>query len=194
MSTKTPPKILDERLVHDGFSRFRIVRLQTADGTILHREIEDHGFAVAVLPYDPDRRVALMVQQMRPPLLVSGGPDLLTEVPAGLMEEGEDPAESARREAEEETGVHLRSLQPLGRTWPMPGISTEMIHLFLATYGVSDRVSAGGGVADEHEDITVLEIPLATLAAQADAGELPDLKTHLLVNALRLRRPELFAA
>jgi nudix-type nucleoside diphosphatase (YffH/AdpP family) len=184
--------ILDHRTVHDGFSRFRIFRLRTADGQVIQREVEDHGPAVAVLPYDPQRRVALLVRQMRPPLLVSGGPEALTEVPAGLLEEGEEPAACAAREAFEEAGVRLVAIEPAGAAYPMPGLSTEKVHLFLAAFGAQDRVAAGGGLAEEHEDITVLEVPLATLAAEADAGTLPDMKTLVLVQQLRLRRPDLF--
>jgi hypothetical protein len=76
----------------------------------------------------------------------------------------------------------------------MPGISTERMHLFLAPYAEGDRVAAGGGVADENEAIEVAEMPLAVLARRADEGGLGDLKTLLLVQTLRLRRPDLFTA
>lgn len=184
--------IIDARTVHDGFTCYRVFRMRTPDGQVILREVEDHGPAVAVLPYDPERRIALLVSQMRPPLLVAGGPEALTEVPAGLLEEGEEPAACAAREAMEEAGVALSSLEPAGEAYSMPGLSTEKIHLFLAAFRATDRVSAGGGLADEHEDITVLEVPLAELAAQADAGTLADMKTLVLVQTLRLRHPGLF--
>ncbi len=57
-----------------------------------------------------------------------------------------------------------------------------------------DRVEAGGGLASEHEGISVTEMPLAELAAMADGGTLTELKLFALVQTLRLRRPELFAA
>ena len=75
----------------------------------------------------------------------------------------------------------------------MPGISTERIHLYLGAYDAADRTGAGGGLDAEEEHITVVEMPLADLAAQADAGQLMDAKTMLLVQTLRLRRPDLFA-
>lgn len=184
--------ILDARTVHDGFTCYRVFRLRTPDGQVILREVEDHGPAVAVLPYDPERRIALLVRQMRPPLLVAGGPEALTEVPAGLLEDGEDPAACAAREAFEEAGVRLAHVESAGAAYPMPGLSTEKVHLFLAAFGAADRIAAGGGLAEEHEDITVLEVPLADLAAEADAGTLLDMKTLVLVQALRLRRPELF--
>lgn len=184
--------IIDARTVHDGFTCYRVYRMRTPGGQVILREVEDHGPAVAVLPYDPERRVALMVTQMRPPLLVAGGPQTLTEAPAGLLEEGEDPAACAAREALEEAGVALKRIEAAGVSYSMPGLSTEKIHLFLASFTLADRVTEGGGLPEEHEDITVSEVPLADLAAQADAGTLADMKTLALVQTLRLRRPDLF--
>jgi nudix-type nucleoside diphosphatase (YffH/AdpP family) len=191
--TARPPAIIDERVVHDGWSRFRIVRVRTSDGTVLQREVEDHGPAVAVLPYDAERRVATLVTQMRPPIMVATGDVTLTEVPAGLLEDGEDPADCARREAMEEAGLRLGTLEPLGALWPMPGLSTERMHLFLAAYTQADRVADGGGLAAEHEDIVVEERSLASLAAALDGGALTDMKTVVLLLQLRHRRPDLFA-
>ena len=75
----------------------------------------------------------------------------------------------------------------------MPGISTERMHLFLAPYGQADRIGAGGGLKDEHEDISINEVDLDELAAMADDGRLTDMKTLLLAQTLRLRRPDLFS-
>lgn len=156
------------------------------------REIEHHGEGAAVLPYDPGRRVALTIRLPRAPLLVRGETELLIEAPAGLIEEGEDPGECVRREALEEAGVRLGSLEPLGAIWTMPGISTERMHMFLAPYGPADRIAAGGGVPGENENITVTEMPLADLARLADANALPDIRTLVMVQSLRLRHPDLF--
>ena len=67
------------------------------------------------------------------------------------------------------------------------------MHLYVAPYGAADRTGPGGGLADAHEHTTMVELPLAALAARADDGRLDDMKTLLLVQTLRLRRPELFA-
>ena len=77
--------------------------------------------------------------------------------------------------------------------WSIPGSSTERINLYLAPYAASDRIGDGGGLDHEHENITVVERPLAELARMADGGEIDDLKTLALVQTLRLRRPDLFA-
>jgi nudix-type nucleoside diphosphatase (YffH/AdpP family) len=143
------------------------------------------------LPYDPERRVAILVRQFRAAIFHAGGEADMLEAPAGMLDEDE-PADGARREVLEEVGLTLAVLEPVGAVWTMPGISTERMHLFLAPYGPGDRTGAGGGAAGEHENITVSEMTLAALAAMADRGELTDLKTFALVQSLRLRRPDLF--
>ncbi|MER2269316.1 NUDIX hydrolase [Methylobacterium oxalidis] len=187
------PIIRGTRTVHDGWSRFLVAEVTMPDGTPIKREIEDHGRAVGVLPYDPERRVAVLISQFRAaPFYADGVPDLL-EAPAGLLDEGE-PEDGARREVFEETGIALGSLERVVRAWSMPGISTEQMDLFLAAFTAADRTGPGGGLASEHEAITVHEVPLADLAAMSDRGELNDMKTLVLVQTLRLRRPELFGA
>jgi nudix-type nucleoside diphosphatase (YffH/AdpP family) len=182
--------ILSVKPVHQGWSRFSLVTFRLDDGTVLTREIEDHGSAAVVLPYDPKRRMALLVNQFRGPVRMAQAPGF-PEPPAGIIEDGEDPAETARREALEETGYRLGELEPVGCYWSSPGVTTERSWLFLSAYEPTDRVADGGGV-DEHERIEVIETPLSELDARLERGELADLKMLALVQALKLRRPELF--
>lgn len=187
-----PPEIRGTRTVHDGWASFVVAEVTTPEGAAVTREIEDHGEAVCVLPYDPERKVALLIRQFRaPPFFTAGVTDLL-EVPAGLLDEA-DPEAGVRREAFEETGLRLSRLEPVSTVWSLPGISTERMHLFLAPYAKADREGPGGGLAEEHEAITVVEMPLATLAAMSEAGEIVDMKTLVLLLSLRLRHPDLFA-
>jgi nudix-type nucleoside diphosphatase (YffH/AdpP family) len=165
--------------------------VRLASGKDIHREVEDHGRAVAVLPYDPARKTALLVLQLRVPTLVAGFETEFIEAPAGRLDE-DDPAECARREALEECGARLGPLDHVARVWSMPGISTERIDLYLASYQEADRIGPGGGLEEENENITVVEMPLRELSAMADEGRIVDMKTLTLVFALRLRRPDLF--
>jgi nudix-type nucleoside diphosphatase (YffH/AdpP family) len=184
-------KIIRTEAVFEGFSRLLIATVELPDGETIRREIEDHGRAVCVLPYDPARRTAILVRQFRPAVaFVDGRPHLLEAV-AGSVED-EDIDACVYREALEEAGLKLGALEHLGTAWSMPGISTEQMDLFLAAYSEADRVGVGGGVDDEHEGITVVELPLAELAAMADAGQIMDMKTLAVVQTLRLRKPELF--
>lgn len=185
------PEIRGTRFLHRGWSQFLIADVAMPSGEVHSREIEDHGVAVCVLPYDPDRRVALLIEQFRAPAFYAEDLPHLLEAPAGLLDEA-DPEAGARREAFEEAGLRLGPLETVARVWCMPGISTERMHLYLASYRAEDRVGPGGGLAEEGESITVVEMPLARLRDMSEAGEITDAKTLVLVQALRLRRPDLF--
>jgi 8-oxo-dGTP pyrophosphatase MutT (NUDIX family) len=121
----------------------------------------------------------------------AGEPPLLEAIAGN---NAQDAAESARREAMEEGSVRLAVLQPVGEVWSMPALSTERLTLYLAPYAADDRLEAGGGAVGEHESITVHEIALSDLRDMRLAGALRDAKTLLLVQALELREPALFAA
>lgn len=193
-------RILQRETVYAGFTRIEVVNLEQTriDGASMRlvREVESHGDGAAVLPFDPIRRSAILVRQLRVPVSLNAPEDgFVLEAIAGLIDKaGEDPALTAEREALEEAGLALLQIAPAGAAYSTPGLSTEKIHLFLAEADFArDRVNKGGGLAEEAEDIEVVELPLATLAAMADAGEVRDLKTLALVQTLRLRRPDLFA-
>jgi len=175
---------------HRGWASLHVARVRLADGATVERVIEDHGSAACVLPYDPQRKVATMVRQLRVPVLHAGGGEMLIEPPAGIIDPGEDAETAALREATEETGLRLATIEKIATVWTMPGVSTERMSMFIGTYSASDRIGAGGGIDDE--GIEVVEIALSDLAAMADAGTLTDLKAFTLVQTLRLRRPELF--
>ena len=186
-------RLIDRKMIYSGWGRFLMLEVQLGDGRIVQRQMEDHGEAAAVLPYDADRKTALLVRQPRIGLLYGGSDPYLVEAAAGMIDPGESAAGAAVREALEETGVMLGEVEPVAATWSMPSVSSERIHLYLAPYSAADRVAEGGGMADEGEEIEVLELPLKTLLEQADAGTLTDIKTLALVWALARRRPELFA-
>jgi nudix-type nucleoside diphosphatase (YffH/AdpP family) len=162
-----------------------------ANGQIIRRGVKDHGAAVAVLAFDPQRKTVILVRQLRAAQFLTSRQEYTLEVIAGIVDDS-DSAASARREALEEAGLHLRSLERIGAVWTMPGVSTERMTLYLAVYQPSDRITQGGGVVTEDEDITLVEIELGALAVLMESGEFVDMKTLALTQALKLRRPELF--
>jgi nudix-type nucleoside diphosphatase (YffH/AdpP family) len=185
-------RIVERRLIYSGWGRFLELDVELSDGRTVMRQLEDHGEAAAILPYDARRRVALVCRQPRCGPLYSGFDSYLVEAAAGVIEPGEAADATVVREALEELGVELGEVEPVVAAWSMPAVSCERIHLFLAPYGEADRVAAGGGIEAEGEQIEVLELPLKALLEEADGGRLPDIKTLALVWALARRRPELF--
>lgn len=176
---------------YQGFLTVLAATFTGPDGASFRREIEHHGRAACVLPYDPDRKTALLVNLPRAPVIWAGGPPELLEAPAGMVE-NEDAEDTAVREALEECGVALTRLEAVGSPFSSPGVSSERVDLFLAAYSAGDRKAGGGGVAGEHEHITVEEVPLALLWTWVEQRRIEDLKTLALILALRVRRPDLF--
>ena len=185
-------EILSSEVKDDSWASFLRVEVKLDDGSVVWRQVEDHGEVAVVLAYDPHARTALLVEQFRAPVLYAGRSGVTVEPIAGLVDEGETAEAAARREAMEEAGVKLDLLETVAEVWSTPGISTERMSLFLAAYDAGDRVAAGGGAAGEHEDIRVLDVPLAELGRDLETGRLTDMKLLATVQALKLRRPELF--
>lgn len=185
-------RIVDSEAVYSGWVSLVRAAVCMPDGAIVERHIEDHGNAIAVLPYDPDRRCALLVSMPRAPVIHAGEADLLEAI-AGRLED-ETAEDCALREALEEAGVHLRALEKVGHYWSMPSQSLERVHYFLAPFSESDRIGPGGGVPHESENVTPHELALSALPDMICDGRIGDLKTIVLVQALRLRMPHLFVA
>jgi nudix-type nucleoside diphosphatase (YffH/AdpP family) len=183
-------EITATRIAHEGWAKLMVASIRTPDGKLITREIEHHGTAVCVLPYNAKRKTAILIRQFRAPPLLAAGLQETLEAVAGILDES-DPRDAARRETREETGVTLLSLQPLFETWTMPGISTERMQFYLGTYDEPPH-DVPHGVASEAEITHPVEIPLKDLAALADAGALTDMKTLLVLQTLRLREPDLF--
>ncbi|MGH6878241.1 MAG: NUDIX domain-containing protein [Rhizomicrobium sp.] len=186
-----PPKIVDVRPVYEGWAKISIATVMGENRRTFERLMEDHGRGVCVLAYDPDRKLAMLVRQFRAPVCATIAQTGLLEAVAGLTD-GEVPEIAILREAFEETGLRLGKLDHVATVWTMPGISTERMDMFLARYAEEDRIGQGGGKASEHENISVVEMPLSALAVAADEGGIEDMKTLGLVQTLRLREPELF--
>jgi nudix-type nucleoside diphosphatase (YffH/AdpP family) len=184
-------EIVGRETAYKGWLSFSILSIRLADGRIMRREVVEHGRAAAVLAYDPERCTAMLVRQLRVPVYLVSGEQVLLEAIAGMIDGGDAPA-TARREALEEAGLQLGELEQIAEVWPSPGMLTERISLFLAPYSARDRIAAGGGLAEEHEEIEVVEMPLAELASLTDRGQLMDMKTLALVQSLRVRKPHLF--
>jgi len=144
------------------------------------REIFDRGDAAALLPYNPARRTVMLVRQMRYPAYVNGYDELMIEAPAGLLD-GEAPEVRIRAEAEEEIGYRLGEVRKIFEAFMSPGAVTEIIHFFVAEYRPEMKISSGGGVASEGEDIEVVELDIDEALAMVDDRRIVDAKTIMLL-------------
>lgn len=149
------------------------------------REVHDHGHGVCALLHNADTDTVLLTRQFRLPIFLAGDEGPLVEVPAGLLE-GADPAERVALEVEEETGFRVADLTHLYDLYMSPGSVTERVSFYLGSYSAKDRVSEGGGVADEGESIEVVEMPFKDALAAIGTGDMKDGKTAVLLQHLAL--------
>src|SRR3954453_22710203 len=145
-----------------------------------HRETYDRGNAATLLPYSLATRTVILVRQFRYAAYVSGYDDLMIEAVAGMLDD-KSPEVRIRSEAEEEIGYRLGDVRKIFEAFMSPGSVTEKLHFFVAEYDPSMRVSDGGGLADEGEDIEVLELPIDSALAMISDGRIVDAKTIMLL-------------
>jgi GDP-mannose pyrophosphatase NudK len=163
--------------------------LERRDGTWQRqvRETYDRGHGAGVLLYNRQKRTVILTRQFRFPVWYMGDQAAwLVEVPAGKLD-GDDPLTCARKEAEEETGYGVRDLTLVATPYMSPGSITERLWLYVGEYNPSSRISAGGGLEHEGEDIETLEIPFAEAMAMLERGEIADGKTIILLQHIALK-------
>ena len=162
-----------------------------ADGTWSReqRETYDRGNGATILLYDAGRGTVLLARQFRYPVYVNGHPDgMLIEAAAGLLDD-DDPETAIRRETAEELGVAVGDVEHVFDVWMSPGSVTERLHFYAAPYSPSARTADGGGLADDGEDITVVELPFADALEMSYDGRIADAKTIMLLQWAALRGP-----
>ena len=193
MADTEPCRILRKEVLSDDWgtlTRYEIdLRLRSGERERQTREVYDRGNGAVCLLHDPETDRVLVTRQFRLPAFLNGGKEAVVEAPAGLLE-GADPAERMRAELEEETGYRIAALDHLFDVYMSPGSVTEYLAFFEGTYSEGDRVSEGGGKADEGEDIEVLHVPLSDAMTMIDSGGIRDAKTIVLLQRLAIRRLE----
>ncbi|MCM1365477.1 MAG: NUDIX hydrolase [Ruminococcus sp.] len=164
-------KKISEKLLYDGrIMRVHIDTVELPDGKTATRELVDHngGACIAALTEDYE---LFFVKQFRNPF-----DTVLTELPAGKLEKGEDPKAAAIRELEEECGLKAENVVEMGTVYPTVAYCSEIIYLYLAT-GLSKSVQH----LDEGEFLSVEKIPLDKATEMVMRGEIADSKTALLI-------------
>lgn len=162
----------------------KIVNLRVDDallpnGNIAKREIVEHNGGVMVAPLDNEDNL-YFVKQFRYPYM-----EIVTELPAGKLEKGEDPFEAGKRELKEETGAVANKYVSLGQLYPTPGYCGEIIHMYLAT-----ELSFGEQNPDDDEFLEVYKVPLAKAVEMVLSGELKDSKTQTAILKIHCLKQE----
>ena len=151
------------------------LRFRRFDGAMspeVNRGVFLCGDAAVVLPYDPIRDRVLLIEQFRMGPHARG--DLrpwLLEAPAGRVDAGETPQATARREAEEETGLVLRGLIPASHYYPSPAAMAEFIYTYVGIADLPDAAARLGGLSSEAEDIRAHVLPFDRLMELVGTGE-----------------------
>lgn len=175
------PRIAEEERVFSGWGTVTRYMLAMRQGEApLAREVYDHGHGAAILLCDPARNTVLLVRQFRVPALLGGDGGAILEVAAGLLD-GLDPLTCAIKEAEEETGHRPRHVRHAFDAYLSPGSVSEKIACFVGEYDAGTRVSGGGGLIEEGEEIEVVELPFAQACAMISTGGILDAKTIMLL-------------
>jgi nudix-type nucleoside diphosphatase (YffH/AdpP family) len=173
--------IRDRRLLLDDVFKVEEARVsfEKFDGTMsppVRRLNLERSDAVAVVLFNKTQRRVILVRQFRFATLAKGE-GWTAEIVAGLIDEGEAPEETMRREILEEAGYEIEKLEPIACFYSSPGLTSERIFLYYAETVGSGPAAAGGGVAHEHEDIEVLELPPQEAFRLVESGEISDAKT-----------------
>ncbi|GAB1584410.1 NUDIX domain-containing protein [Phyllobacterium phragmitis] len=155
-------------------------RRSNGEWQVQNRETYDRGNGATILLYDRIRRTVILTRQFRFPAFVNGHDDLLIETPAGLLDDM-NPEERIKEETQEETGYRIGKVEKVFEAFMSPGSVTERLYFFVGEYEPKDRISNGGGVENEGEDIEVLEVTIDEALAMIAGGKIVDAKTIMLL-------------
>lgn len=190
MSTKHPQiRNIRETLLSDNWYTLKkyTYELQRHDGSWQEqtRESYDRGNGATILLYSKVKNSIVLIRQFRFPLYITGYNNFLIETAAGLLDNA-SPEKRIIAEAQEETGFKVEKIEKVFEAYMSPGSVTEKLYFYIAEYHDHDRISAGGGLADEGEDIEVLEWPFPKALEAIKKGEIVDGKTIMLIQYLAL--------
>ena len=161
--------------------------LQRRDGSWQKQEREayDRGHGATILLYNKAKQTVVLTRQFHFPVYINDRQGMLTEAAAGLLD-NLSPEERIKAEAQEETGFRVTQVEKVFEAYMSPGSVTEKLHFFIAEYLPQDRSSEGGGVAEEGEDIEVLEWPFSRALQAIRTGDIQDAKTIMLLQYLAM--------
>ena len=150
------------------------------------REAYDRGNGATILLYTKAEGTVILTKQFRLPTFINGNETgMLIETCAGLLDL-DNPEDCIRRETEEETGYKITDVRKVYEAYMSPGSVTEILYFFVAEYTKDMKVAEGGGVADEQENIEVLELKFEDAMQMLKTGEIRDAKTIMLLQYVKM--------
>ncbi|GLB53746.1 NUDIX hydrolase [Neptunitalea chrysea] len=157
-------KIVKEENVYKDYLKIRKASIERSsynkDTVTFTRETLAHGDAIAILIYEKDSNSFLLTKQFRYPTSINGD-SWMTEIPAGMVDKGEKPEDTAKRETMEELGYEIKEVTQIGTYYSSPGSSTERVYMYFAEVTSNDKIATGGGLDTEHEDIELIKVPVS---------------------------------
>lgn len=164
---------------------FRYLR-NDGEWELQNREAYDRGDGACVLLFNSEKNTVVLTRQFRLPTYLNGNKDgLMVEACAGILE-NDHPEICIKREIEEETGYRIGEVKKIFESYMSPGSLTEINHFFVAPYSPKMKISEGGGLKEEQEDIEVLELPFNRAYKMIASGEIKDAKTIMLLQYAKI--------
>lgn len=160
------------------------------DGAVkrVSREAYDRGNGATILLYNMELNKVILTRQFRLPTFINGNESgMLIESCAGLLDD-DHPEDCIRKETEEETGYKITDVEQIFEAYMSPGSVTELVHFFIAAYSPTMKISDGGGLSEENEDIEVLELDMDDAFNMISTGEIKDGKTIMLLQYMQLKK------
>jgi nudix-type nucleoside diphosphatase (YffH/AdpP family) len=184
--------IIKTEILSDNWYTLKKITYQftNPDGTTVtqSREAYDRGNGATILLFNKQTKTVIVTRQFRMPTYINGNPDgYLIECCAGLLDK-DSPEDCIKRETEEETGYRVSSVEKVFEAYMSPGSVTELLYFFTAEYSNDIRVSGGGGVYEEQENIEVIELPFSKALQMIKTGEIKDGKTIMLLQYAQLNK------
>ncbi len=169
---RQPLTTVASQQIYDGRAiKVRVDTVITPSGRKTTREIVEHADCIVAVPIDKENNV-IMVRQMREAVNRQ-----LLELPAGGIENGEEPLEAVRRELQEEIGFLPEKIDQIGGFYSSPGYSTEFLYLYLATKLTPKKLEA-----EDSGEIEVVKVPLSSVKDMIAKGDICDAKSIIGLN------------
>lgn len=155
----------------------------------LSRETYNRGNGAAILLYDKEKQTVVLTKQFRMPTYSNNPNDGMSiEVCAGTIDKNEKPEVCVIREVEEEVGYRISSAKQVLECYMSPGAVTEKMYLFIAECSEEMKISNGGGLDSEDEEIEVLNLPFMKVLEMVETKEIIDAKTILLIQYAQINK------